>query len=171
MGGMWLLVALAVALVLAIAWFSVAMVSAKLAATPALAVFDIEEATEYVADNLPDQVSAKLSYDDVRLLLRWEITYLRERGVASFGRVDEIAEFAALNPEPVVADEDELVDELLGRATDEGLDIDAVDVVCVSDLVADYMVAIGAIGPAVDTRELEAPSDAPPQIGGPHGDD
>jgi hypothetical protein len=158
---MWLLLAAAALLVVAIAWFSVAMVSSRLAATPAMAVFDIEEATSYVADNLPDPVSAKISHDDVRLLLRWEITYLRERGVASYGRVDEEAEFAALSAASMVADEDELVDDLLRRAVDEGIDVDAVDIVCVTDLASDYLVAIGAIGTVVDMAELEPP-DSPP---------
>jgi hypothetical protein len=153
---MWVLLAVAAVLVVVIAWFSIAMVSARLDATPSMAIFDIEAATIYVADNLPSAVSAKLSHDDVRLLLRYEVTYLRERGVASFGNVDELAEFAASRNRPVVADEDELVDELLGRAGAEGLDIDAVDVVCVTDLVADYLVSIGAVGEAVDMRALES---------------
>lgn len=147
---LWILVGLATLLVLITAWFAVTLVTTKLSATPTLATFDIEEATDYIADNLPDAVAARISHDDVRLLLRWEITYFRERGVASFGGVDEAAERAVRRNRVVVADEDAAVDELLERALDEGLDVDVVDIVCVTDLTSDYLVAIGAIGDAVD---------------------
>lgn len=146
----WIFVGVAAVLVLVVAWFAVGLVTAKLRATPAMAVFDIEEATDYIAEHLPDRVSGHLSHDDVRLLLRWELTYLRERGVASFGGVDHAAERAARENQVVVADEDAVVDELLERAAEEGLDVDAIDIVCVTDLTADYLVAIGAVGAQVD---------------------
>lgn len=172
---LWILVGLAALLVLITAWFAITLVTTKLAATPTLAVFDIEEAMDYIADNLPDAVAARISHDDVRLLLRWELTYFRERGVASFGGVDHAAERAARRNRVVVADEDAAVDELLERALEEGLEVDAVDIVCVTDLAADYLVAIGAIGEAVDLsgavelpaggepaeRELERPDRVP----------
>ncbi len=165
---MWIFVAVAVGLVLLIAWFAVTLVTTKLNNTPVLAVFDIEEATDYIAENLPESVTARISHDDVRLLLRWQLTYFRERGVASFGLVDESAERAARRKRIVVADEDAVVDELLGRARRWGLEVDAVDVVCVTDLAADYLVAIGAVGAEVDISgalmsapaiELGGPSD------------
>ena len=95
----------------------------------------------------------------MRLLLRWELTYFRERGVASFGGVDHAAEQAARQGQSVVADEDDIVDELVTRARAEGLDVDAVDVVCVTDLTSDYLVAIGAVGMQVDLDAV-APLDA-----------
>ena len=156
---MWLSIAIAVVVVLAIAWFAVAMVTARLDATPHMAVFDIEDATTFIAERLPDRVKNKLSYDDVHLLLRWELTYLRERGVASFGGVDHVAEDAARVDRPMVADEDELVDELLARAGAEGLDADEIDIVCVADLTTEYLVQIGAIGLEIDTAgALPAPT-------------
>ena len=136
--------------VLAIAWFAVSMVTARLAATPAVAVFDIEEATTRLADQLPDRVAARLSHDDVRVLLRWQLTYFRERGVASYGGVDRAAERAARMNRPVVADEDDVVDELLRRCRDEGIEADEVDIVCVVDLTVEYLVDIGAVGAPVD---------------------
>ena len=155
----WVFVGVASVLVLVTAWFAITLVTTKLNNTPARAVFDIEEATDYIAENLPDRVAGRLSHDDVRLLLRWELTYFRERGVASFGGVDHAAERAARRNEAVVADEDSLVDELLARAHDEDLDVDAVDVVCVTDLATDYLIAIGAVGEQVDVSgELTAPT-------------
>ena len=164
----WIFIAVAAVLVVATAWFAVNLVSARLSATPAMAVFDIEEATDYIADNLPDRVAGRLSHDDVRLLLRWELTYFRERGVATFGGVDHAAEDAARRGRAVVAHEDGVLDELLARAHEEGLDVDAVDVVCVTDLPSDYLVAIGAVGEAVDVSgALESGAGA--ELGG--GDD
>ncbi len=158
----WVFAAVGAVLVVLVAWFAVTLVTTRLNATPAMAVFDIEEATEYVAENLPDRVAARLSHDDVRLLLRWELTYWRERGVASYGGVDHAAEDAARRGRSVVADEDELVDELLARAREDGLDCDAVDIVCVTDLAADYLAAIGAIGGPGDLRGAIGPGDESP---------
>lgn len=157
---LWVLIAVAALLVLVVAWFAVTLVTTRMAATPTMAVFDIEEATTHVADHLPDAVTAKLSHDEVMLLLRWELTYFRERGIASFGGVDHTAEIAAMASRPVVADEDELVDELLFRAESEGLDVDAVDIVCVTDLVTDYLIAIGAVGRVVDISGAVGPADS-----------
>ena len=155
----WVFVGVASVLVLVTAWFAVTLVTTKLNNTPARAVFDIEEATDYIAEHLPDRVAGRLSHDDVRLLLRWELTYFRERGVATFGGVDHAAERAARRNEAVVADEDSVVDELLARARDEGLDIDAVDVVCVTDLASDYLIASGAVGDQVYVSgELAGPA-------------
>jgi hypothetical protein len=146
----WVFIAAGAFAVLAIAWFAVSMVTARLAATPSVAVFDIEEATARLAEQLPDRVAARLSHDDVRVLLRWQLTYFRERGVASYGGVDRAAERAARMNRAVVADEDDVVDELLRRCRGEGIDADAVDIVCVVDLTVDYLVDIGAVGAPVD---------------------
>ncbi len=158
---LWVFVAIGALVVALIAWVAVTLVTTRLNATPSMAVFDIEEATTYVSEHLPDRVAGRLSHDDVRLLLRWQVTYLRERGVASYGGVDHAAEDAASRGRSVVADEDELVDELLARAREDGLDCDAVDIVCVTDLTADYLVAIGAIGGPVDLRGAIGPAADP----------
>jgi hypothetical protein len=154
---MWVLIVIVGVSIVGIAWFAVTLVTTKLNATPTMAIFDIEEATEYIAQNLPLRVASHLSHDDVRVLLRWEITYFRERGVASFGGVDHAAQQAVRKADSVVADEDAIVDELLSRAREEGMECDAVDIVCVADLTSDYLVAIGAVGGAVDVAgALEA---------------
>lgn len=149
----WLFIAVAAVAVLAIAWFAVSMVTARLRATPSMAVFDIEEATTRLADRLPDRVTARLGYDDLRVLLRWQLTYFRERGVASYGGVDRAAERAARMNRAVVADEEDVVDEMLRRCRDEGIDADEVDIVCVVDATVEYLVDIGAVGAPVDMSQ------------------
>ena len=109
-------------------------------------MLDIEEAVEFIADNLPKEVSMRVTHDEVRLLLRWQITYFRKRGVASYGSIDTEAEAAALRNKTVIAHEDDLVDELIRRSKKSGLELDAVDIVCVVDLGIQFLRNIGAIG-------------------------
>jgi hypothetical protein len=159
--------------VVAIAVAAVGVTSAKLSRTPRPAVFDIEEVVAEVAGSLPDAVAARLSYDDLRLLVRWYVTYLRQRGMATYGGVDHLAERTSQAGLAVVADDDEAVDELLARAAAaaagdeswtvlgwEGIDpgsYDAVDVVCVVELVNRYLFRIGAATEAVDLLALDPP--------------
>ena len=95
---MWIYIAVATVVIVVAAWFVVITVSSKLRYTPEKVVFDIDKATEYVADNLPPAITGKLSYADVELLIKWELTYLRQRGVASYGSIDFLAEKPAKIP-------------------------------------------------------------------------
>ena len=126
---------------------SLAWVSRRLASTERSAVYDIAEATEYVADRLPAALTAKLSHDDVEMLLLWHLEYMRTHGHASFGWTDLDAREASVGGEQVVAHENEVVDHVLNRAVDSGRDLDEVDVVVVIELSNDYLGAIGALGP------------------------
>ena len=143
---MWIYIAIAVVIVVSAAWFTIVTVSARLRNTPENIEFDIDRATEYVADNLPDVITGRLSYQDVELLIKWELTYFRQRGIASYGSVDVLAERAAKSIDTVFAHEDELVDLLYSRALKENLDIDAVDIVCVTNLVNEYLRKLGVVG-------------------------
>jgi len=116
----WIFVAVAGVLVLFTAWFAVNLVTAKLNNTPSRAFFDIEEATDYIAENVPTAVASNVSHDEVRLLMRWYLTYFRERGMATFGGVDMAAESAIRRNRPAIADEDSVVDELFERSADTG---------------------------------------------------
>ena len=147
---MWIYIAVATVVIVVAAWFVVITVSSKLRYTPEKVVFDIDKATEYVADNLPPAITGKLSYADVELLIKWELTYLRQRGVSSYGSIDFLAEKASESIATVFAHEDELVDQLFSQAIKRNLDIDTVDIVCVTELVNQYLVKLGAIGELVD---------------------
>ena len=57
----WVFIVVGAVLVLLIAWFAITLVTTRLNNTPTLAVFDIEEATNYIADNLPRRVQNHLS--------------------------------------------------------------------------------------------------------------
>lgn len=143
---MWVYISITAVTVVSLAWFSVVLVSARLRQTPTLTMLDIEKAIDFIAENLPEEVAMRITHDDVRLLFRWEITYFRKRGIASYGGVDSEAEMAALGNEAVVAHEDDLVDELIKRSKEAQLGLKVIDIVCVTDLANQYMRAIGAIG-------------------------
>tara|TARA_B100001996_G_scaffold318369_1_gene261915 strand:+ start:219 stop:668 length:450 start_codon:yes stop_codon:yes gene_type:complete len=143
---MWVYIAIASIIVIALAWFSIVLVSARLRQTPTQTMLDLEKAVEYVAENLPEEITMRVTHDEVRLLLRWQITYFRKKGIASYGDIDIEAEMAALRNKVIVTHEDDLVDELIRRSEHSKLDIEVVDIVCITDLVNKYMKEIGAIG-------------------------
>ena len=141
---MWLWVLLAVLGTFVIAAVSVGVVSGSLARRPRRSVYDIEEAVEFVADRLPDELTAQVSYDDVRSVLLFHCDYLAAKGVASERTADDIG--SAL----VVVPDDEPTAWVLGRVTDAGLDLTDDQVVQILDAELAYYQAIGAIGPQLD---------------------
>ena len=139
-----LLVVLALALVFVIAAVVIGREANRLAAQPPRPVFDLEAAVAYVADHLPFEVSAQLSHDDVRQLIRWHLDYFRLRGVSANGDSD------AGTTAPVVVGGSETVDYLLERARQVGLEVDAPQIHAVVESQMDYLRSIGAIGPPAD---------------------
>jgi hypothetical protein len=134
-------------LVLVIALVAVGRESFTMGAQPKQALFDLEEAVEFVADRLPDEVTAVLTYDDVRSILRWHLEYLRDRGVPA--RRDQTA------GGPVVVEDDEGVAWVLGKADEVGLEVTDAEVAIVLEIELAYFDAIGAIGgPAPGLPEL-----------------
>ena len=134
----WLLVALGVALVVLIGFVAVGREAGLLAATARPAVFDLEEAVEFIADRLPPEVAGRLTHDDVRWVLRADVDHLEEA-------TDDGDPRRRLE----VVDEDTPVARILARADDAGRDLADEDVVAVLEARMAYLDAIGAIGPRV----------------------
>lgn len=133
-----------------LAAYAVMRASSRLAHTRARAVYDLYEAVEFVAERLPDALSAKLSYDDVEAVLLWRLDHLRLQGSATYGRGDVAAAEAEGRNEEAVTSDDDSVDYVLAKATESGRDVDALDVVVVLDLESQYLDAIGALGPPAE---------------------
>lgn len=133
-----------------LAAYVVMRVSSRLSHTRARTVYDLFEAVEFVAERLPDELSAKLSYEDVEAVLLWRLDHLRLQGSATYGRGDVTAAEAEGRNEEAVTRDDDSVDYVLAKATDSGRDIDALDVVVVLDLESQYLEAIGALGPPAE---------------------
>jgi hypothetical protein len=134
---------LVIALVMAVAAGAIGREARRLDALPPRAVFDVDEAVLWVAEHLPDEVTAQLSYDDVRRLLELSLDHLRGLGLA--GRT---------TGEPVegevVVDEAEAVSAVLDRAMDAGMDVRPIDVREVVAAQLAYLQAISAVGPPAE---------------------
>ena len=107
-------------------------------------VFDLDEAVAWVAEQLPFEVSAVLSHDDVDRIMRWHLEHLQRVHAEEPGRDDP-----RLPPSPFsVVGEEEAVDGLLVRASAEELDYTSDQVRAVLAAELSYLELIGAMGPA-----------------------
>jgi len=150
---MWIWWLLGAVVVFIVAALSIGIVSGSLARRPRRSVYDLEEAVEFVADRLPDELTARVSYDDVRAVLLFHCDYLGAKGVASERTAEDIGTSL------VVVPDDEPLAVVLGRVEAAGLDLDDTDVITILDTEVDYYRAIGAIGPELDGEG--GPGDTP----------
>jgi hypothetical protein len=146
-----LIVAAAVA-VLLIALVAVGREAFTLGSQPRQALFDVEEAVDFVGDRLPDEITARISYDDVRSLVRFHLDHL-----ASLGTPADRA--AAGRGRLVLVDDEESAEVLMTRAIEAGLDLSPDDIAGVLAAELAYFRAIGAVGPAVEEPEALLPPD------------
>lgn len=130
------LVVVAIVVVVAIAFYAVGREVVLLEQRVQPAVYELEEAVPFIADRLPDDVTARISHADVRWIL---MTDAEELEAAT-------AEAIADGDEDEVVDEDGAVGRILDRMEDERPDLLDTDVVAVLDARLDYLRAIGAIG-------------------------
>lgn len=136
--------------VIGIGLVAIGAVTGRLAAEPPRSVFVLDEAVQYIAERLPDETTAVISYEDVGKVVSWHLDYLEQKGVA--GVTDDDLE--SLPEGPVVTDDDESVAYVIGRANDDGLALDDVHVFQILEAEQDYLRAIGAVG-----AEVPAPPD------------
>jgi hypothetical protein len=153
---LWVLVAVTVVVVVVIGLLAIGRVTFTLADQTRRSLYDLDEAVQFVGDDLSYDTSARLTYDDVKQILRWHLDYLEERGIAFEAAEgdDEPAPERAGSGGPVVADEDDALAYVLGKVVEAGLDVDDVQVVEVLDGEVRYLEAIGAIG-----RPVQEPQD------------
>jgi hypothetical protein len=132
---------LALGLVLAIAAVFVVREAGRIARRPPPALFDPDDAYDYVVEQLPDDVAATLTPDDVRRILDFEIEYFRNKGVTGNGSCHGPAG-------PIVFGGAETIAYILKRsaATGEAYLPEQVHAVVTTQL--HYLRAIGAVGPA-----------------------
>ncbi|MFM7064760.1 MAG: hypothetical protein ACKO04_14925 [Actinomycetes bacterium] len=146
-----------------IAAVAVGSVTGRLARSPRRSVYDLEEAVQFVAERLPSDLTAELSYDDVRAVLGFHCDYLADKGVASARTADEIGSGL------VLVSDDEPLAYVLGRCEATSLDVSDAAVATVLEVEQGYYRAIGAIGPEVTGPE--DPSSARPEDPGVTGPD
>jgi len=144
----WLFGVLAVLTTFVIAAVSIGGVTARLAQRPRPSVYDLEEAVDWVAEDLPGDVTAQVSFDDVRAVLIWYVEYLTAKGVATYATAAEI------DGDVVVVPEDERLGWILGRSDEAGpgepgAELTDEQIVAILRSNSSYERSIGAIGDEV----------------------
>lgn len=152
--------------VVLIALLVVGRETAFLASQPRQALFDVDEAVDFVADRLPLEVSARISYDDVRALVRFHLEHVAAAGAPA-------ERWNAGRSRLVVVDDEEGAEVLMRRSIESGLELTPDDVAAVLGAELAYFDAIGAVGPPVpEPLELLAAEEALGELepGQPSGD-
>ncbi len=139
----WLIVAAGAVLVVAIAFVSVGAAVGRLETETAPAVYRLAEAVEYVADHLPDEVTARISYGDVRTVLGWHLDWFASVGLAT-SHGQELGDPAVAVDDMAVADTEAATDAVVARSLSES-GPDALDVVCILEAQLAYLDEIGAL--------------------------
>lgn len=131
-------------LVFAIAAGTIGREAHRLDAVAPRAVYELDEAVDFVADRLPAESQARLTPEEVEALLRAHLRWMHEQGLQPDRAVDARQEI----DETLVLSEDALVAYLLAEADRVGVELlDDVDAVNVVDAHLGYFEAIGAVGP------------------------
>ncbi|MCU1499532.1 MAG: hypothetical protein JWM47_3485 [Acidimicrobiales bacterium] len=167
---MWLFALLGLVVVVVIALLVVGRETARLAGSARPAVFDLAEATEFIADRLPPAVQARISHHDVEWILLADADLLEEatadpedrrypwsrrprlvggRPIPArddAGAVIEDGGEGPGGPYAQVVDEDVALARILVAADAAGREVADEDIVAVLDGRLAYLEAIGAIG-------------------------
>jgi hypothetical protein len=131
-------------LVFAIAAVAVGREAHRLDAVAPRAVYQLDEAVDFVCDRLPAESQARLTPEEVEQLLVFHMRWLHEQGLQPDGVVDRPQSIS----EPVVLTEDALTAYLIGQAEEHGVELlDDVDAVNVVEAHLQYFDAIVAVGP------------------------
>ncbi len=137
-----------------IAAVAVGSTTARLATQARRTVYDLDEAVAFVADGLPDDVTAAISYDDVRAVLGWNLDLLQARGIASLRTAHDPGSGL------IVVGDDEPLAWIIGRIDEIGPDepgAQVTDEQVLAILTANrrYEQSIGVIGDEVSVPRLD----------------
>jgi hypothetical protein len=135
-----------VGLVCAIAAVFVFREAARMSEEPPAAVFDPDDAYDWVVRHLPDLVAATLTPEDVRRILDFQLEFFKRKGVSSNG--------SAVAPQgAVIFGTGETVDYILERAGETGEPYLPEQVEGVVECQLAYLRFIGAVGRAAGPDE------------------
>jgi hypothetical protein len=150
----WFFVVVGAIAVFAIAAAAVGTEAFRLGHQPRQTIFDLDEAVAYVADHLPEDAQARLTYPEVRVLVLAELEHLREQGILGLAGEDALLARGDANGDAngdgdgsVVVVDDDAVAVVLGEAEAQGLDVTDHDVFLVVSTLHQHLAAIGAVGP------------------------
>ena len=147
----WVFVGIAALLVFAIAAGTVGREAHRLDAIAPRAVYQLDEAVDFVADRIPPDSQARLTPQEVEQLLVAHLRWMHEHGL----QPDKAVDARQSIDDDVVISEDTLVAYLLATAEEEGIALlDDVDAVRVVDAHLAYFEAIGAVGPPAPLDDI-----------------
>lgn len=140
----WLFLLIAVVLVLAIAAAFVGSEAFKLGHETPAAIFDIDEAVDAIADALPADAQARLTYAEVHALILATLEHLRSVGLTALPGQDLPR---AVDRHEVIVGEHDALAVVLGAVEAEGLEVTDADAAHVIEGLLHHLDAIGALGP------------------------
>lgn len=150
----WVFVVLALLTTFVIAAVAVGSSTAQLSTRARRSVYDLDEAIEFVADQLPPEITAEVGFDDVAAVLGWNLDYLQSTGIATPKAADDPGSGLI-----VVGDAEPLA-WVLGRleSVEEGSagsSLSDEQVVAILEANRSYEMSIGAIGDVVVGPRLD----------------
>jgi putative intracellular protease/amidase len=131
--------------VFAIAAGAIGREARRLDALPPRKSFVLDDAVAYVGDHLSPEITATLSYADVRAVVLAQLDVLEARGVV----------FETNTDDDVVVD-DRLVDDVTAIVRAEAPELHRDTVRAVLDTLFGYYAAIGAVGPVAEGPVAES---------------
>ena len=141
---LWVSIAVIAVLVFVIAAVAIGRETHRLDAVAPAPTLDLYDAVDWIAEQLPVEISAHITYEDVRDIVTWHVEAMQERGVEPTMGADGSL---------VIVDEERSVESLALRALREGRDVDPRHIRAVLDGELAYFAAIGAIGPLADAPD------------------
>ena len=143
----WLFIVIAAIGVFLIAALTIGREARRLDAMAPRAVYQLEQATDFVAMSLSETTQARLTMEELEQLLVMHMNWLHGKGLLPDKAVDHRQD----NTTRLVVTEESLIAYLLGESDKAGIQIiDDVDLVNVTEAHLAYFDAIGAVGPAAD---------------------
>ncbi len=143
----WLYIFIAAIGVFLIAALTIGREARRLDAMAPRAVYQLEQAADYVAMSLPEATQARLTMEELEKLLVMHMNWLHSKGLLPAKAVDQRQDIST----PIVVTEESLIAYLLGESDKAGIQImDDVDLVNVTEAHLAYFDAIGAVGPVAD---------------------
>ena len=134
---------LVVGLVIAFAAALVVREAGRIAKAPPPALFDPDDAFDWVVEHVPDVVAATLTPHDVRRILDFQLEFFQRQGVTGNGS-------SAHPPGDVIVGGAETVDYIVTRSAATGEEYLPEQVHAVVETQLAYLRAIGAVGDAAD---------------------
>jgi hypothetical protein len=143
----WLFIVLAAVGVFLIAALTIGREARRLDAMAPRAVYQLEQATDFVAMSLSETTQARLTMEELEKLLVMHMNWLHSKGLLPAKAVDQRQDDSTR----LVVTEESLIAYLLGESDKAGIQIiDDVDLVNVTEAHLAYFEAIGAVGPVAD---------------------